>query len=123
MSSGCAKPIDGKRELEILHFGTAFAVPADFIVDVGEGDASAVRERGHADDHGVQVAEIAGPRVVRVEGKGKKTLAGFHMRAGRHVDVVPRLLLVKAGPFREVVEFLVDFLEVPRVLELDDVTV
>ena len=45
----------------------------------------------------------------------------LHVRAGRHVDVVQRLLLVKAGPFREVVELLVDLLEVPGVLELDDV--
>ena len=41
---------------KVLDFGGA---TADFVVDVGEGDASAVRECGHADDHGVQVAEVA----------------------------------------------------------------
>ena len=45
----------------------------------------------------------------------------LHMRAGRHVDVVLRLLLVEAGTFGVVVEFGVDFFEVPGVLELDDV--
>ena len=45
----------------------------------------------------------------------------LYMRAGRHVDVVLCLLFVKAGAFGVVVEFGVDFFEVPGVLELDDV--
>ena len=37
------------------------------------------------------------------------------------MDVVLCLLLMKAGPLREVVELLVDLFKVPRIFELDDV--
>ena len=45
----------------------------------------------------------------------------LHMRAGGHVDVVLGLLLVETGLLRVVVELAVNFFEVPRVFELDDV--
>ena len=45
----------------------------------------------------------------------------LHVGAGRHVDVVAGLLFVEAGGLCVVVELLVDFLEVPGVLELNDV--
>ena len=58
-------------------------------------------------------------QVSRLREKEKADL--LHMRASGHVDVVFGLLLVETGLLRVVVELAVDFFEVPRILELDDV--
>ena len=45
----------------------------------------------------------------------------LYVRACGDVDVIARSLLMKAGKLGVVVEFLVNLLEVPRILQLDDV--
>ena len=45
----------------------------------------------------------------------------LHVGAGRHVDVVLRPVLMEAGALGVVVELRVDLLEIPRVLQVDDV--
>lgn len=57
--------------------GTAFAAPADcFLHKIGR-ETSAVGERGHAHDHCVQAAEVAGPGIVGRMCEGENARAGF----------------------------------------------
>ena len=53
------------------------AVSFDFLPDVLRGDSSAIGECGHADDHGIEIAEVAGPLIGSIEGEGQEKLSSL----------------------------------------------
>lgn len=51
------------------------AISGDFLLDVLQGDSSAIGECRHTDDHGIEVSEVSGPLIGWIEGEGQEKVS------------------------------------------------